>query len=101
MGNSSTLIKIEDGKLGVINVNNMIPVNDSDIKSYNPTDEKQKILVNKQLRWFNKVENRDRIPKIAEELHSLYISRKLPKRMAENCNNFKLLNKKCKEWENK
>lgn len=98
---SITLMKIKDGEYGIININNMIPVNKADIINYNPQDEKLKLLVKSQLRWINKLENKERIIRNAKELHSLYIYKKLPRGLANLCNNFKLLETKCREWGNK
>lgn len=61
LANTLDLIKIDDGKLGVINFNNMIPVNKSNyniIDLNEKTNDKNKsariLLLKNQLRWLNK-----------------------------------------------
>lgn len=54
-------LKIDNGKLGAINFNNMLPVTEKNIikinlhkKSYLKSDTKYMILLEKQLRWLNR-----------------------------------------------
>lgn len=56
MKNKLDFIKIEDGKLGVININNMIPVNPSvytGIKINEQKDTSYKSLLTAQYQWIN------------------------------------------------
>ena len=101
---SIDMIKLDDGNLGVINLNNMLPVlsnnyeildlnspkNISEIKRYN--------LLKKQLRWLNS--NRISINKKANNLYKMYVNGKLSDNIKSRCCNFILLESKCKEYNN-
>lgn len=98
--NKLDLIKIDDGKLGVININNMIPVNKKvyelfDLnKRTNNLDETKRIkLLKEQLRWLNR--NAIEVRKISKTLYKLYVNDKLPDNVKNRCCNFKLLEEKC------
>lgn len=104
LSNSIDLIKINDGKYGVINLNNMIPVyyNNYEILDLNnPTDifeKKYFSLVKKQLRWLNS--NKEDIVSNAIRLYNLYKNDKLAKRVKIRCCNYPLLEEKCFEYNN-
>jgi len=101
--NTIDLLKINDGKYGVVNFNNMIPVTD---KNYNEFDlnkkatdknEKYRIeLMKNQLRWLTT--NKKEIYTKSKLLYDLYNNNKLPKNVKERCCNFPLLEKKCNEY---
>ena len=64
MNNQIDFIKIDNGKLGAINLNNMIPVNKENIKKINfnlITNSQYKELLIDQLNWCNKPKNKDTI----------------------------------------
>ncbi len=105
MKNQIDFIKIDSGNLGAINLNNMIPVQESnytliDINS-EPKDLKEKQYKNmlkKQLIWLNKKENKLQIISKAKNLHNSYIKGKLPINIINSCCDFYLLEIKCIEY---
>lgn len=81
--NNIDIIKLNNGKLGVINFNNMIPVAKNnyrplniDKKPDNLSEKKRIILLKKQLRWLNR--HIDDIFDKSTKLYSLYKSNSLP-----------------------
>lgn len=101
--NTLDLLKIDDGKLGVINLNNMIPVTNKNYKEFNlqkktdSIDEMSRIvLLNNQLRWLTS--NNQKIRKKSKMLYNLYKNNKLPTNVKDRCCNYILLEKKCKEY---
>lgn len=101
--NTLDLIKIDNGKLGVINFNNMIPVNKSNysiIDLNEKTNDKRKLarilLLKNQLRWLNN--NRVDIYEKSSNLYKKYINNLLPINVKDRCCNFILLEEKCKEY---
>lgn len=100
MKNNIDFIKIKNGELGVINLNNMIPVMpgnysllDLDNMPSNTYDLKRYILLNKQLKWLNK--NIKDIKNTAFTLYDLYCNDLLSNNVKLRCCNFKLLEEKC------
>lgn len=98
--NKLDLIKIDGGNLGVININNMIPVNKKSYelfdlnKKTNDVNEIKRIkLLKEQLRWLNK--NSLEVRKISKTLYNLYVNNKLPDNVKNRCCNFILLEEKC------
>ena len=98
--NTIDLIKIEDGKYGVINFNNMIPVKSNNYQEFNLNketknkEEKYRIeLMNNQLRWLTS--NKKEIYTKSSLLYRLYVSNKLPENVRNRCCNFPLLEMKC------
>ncbi len=96
-------LKIDNGKLGAINFNNMIPVTtkniipiDLDKKSLNIADEKYRKLLKEQLLWLNR--NKVKLYNRAKKLYYKYTSGTLNYKMANRCCNFKLLEEKCLEY---
>jgi len=104
MKDSIDFIKIRNGALGAINLNNMIPVDDEFIRKVDlkikPDDTKEdikyKILLSDQISWCNA--NRDKIVKYAKKLYKLITENKAPKKLADRCCDFKLLEQKCIEY---
>ncbi|MDR3260063.1 MAG: type III toxin-antitoxin system ToxN/AbiQ family toxin [Fusobacteriaceae bacterium] len=89
-------VKIEGGKLGAINLNNMIPVNKIAIIEYNINKLKllgdsMYPLLNNQMRYINKNSKRirDRATKLYYEVNSGKVNP-----IIERCCNFKLLEEK-------
>ena len=104
--NTIDLIKINDGKLGVINFNNMIPVKnknyellDLNSEPKNLKEEKRQNLLKSQSRWINK--NKEIVRNKAEILYISYKKNRLPKRIKDRCCNYKLLEEKCNLYKNK
>lgn len=93
------IFKIGNGKLGVINLNNMIPVPEGEIIRIdieNIDDEKYKNLLRDQARFINS--HREKIKKKAMVLYSIVNSNSNPN-LNKRCCNYKLLEIKCKEYE--
>lgn len=93
------IFKIDNGKLGVINLNNMIPVPEFEIVRINIEeieDEKYKNLLRDQAKFINK--HREKIKKKARVLYSIVNSKSNPN-LNKRCCNYKLLEIKCKEYE--
>ncbi len=96
LANTLDLIKIDNGKLGVINFNNMIPVNKSNyniIDLNEKTNDKNKsariLLLKNQLRWLNN--NRVDIYEKSSNLYKKYVNNLLPINVRNRCCNFILL----------
>ena len=104
MRNSVDFTKIDEGKLGAINFNNMLPVPESEITEVelkiNIFDSKSlkayKTLLEKQRIWCN--EHKEHIYKKAEKLYNL-IDNPDRIKIKERCCNFRLLEQKCREYE--
>ena len=97
------LIKINNGELGVVNFNNMIPVTNNNCVPFDlnkkPKEESEKFrmeLLKDQLRWLTA--NRKEIYTKSKLLYNLYKTNKLPKNVRDRCCNFPLLEEKCKEY---
>lgn len=106
MKNNIDVIKIDNGKYGVVNFNNMIPVTSNNYELFNlnepPKDIhelKWKNLLKSQLLWLNK--NIINVKNKAFKLYDMYKNNKLDKRIKSRCCNFILLEEKCKEFNEK
>jgi len=105
MKNNIDLVKIDGGRCGVVNFNNMIPVTSKnyelfDLKSV-PKDInelKRQNLLKSQLLWLNK--NIKSVKGKAVKLYKKYKNNKLPERIKSRCCNFPLLEEKCREYNN-
>lgn len=97
--NTIDLLKIDDGKYGVVNFNNMIPVTNKnyvefDLNKKAINKEKFRIeLMKNQLRWLTN--NKKEIYTKSKLLYNLYKNNKLPNNVKERCCNFLLLEEKC------
>ncbi len=91
-------IKINNGTLGVINLNNMIPVFLEKVEKidFSKFDRKYQELLKNQARWI--YENTKKINKKSYNLYTL-ITTKENTIFHKRCNNFKLLEKKALEYE--
>ena len=103
MRNNIDFHKLQEGKLGAINFNNMIPVPDGEYsvidthsESLTYQEEKYKILLQNQLRWLNR--DGRMLRNIAYSLYEKRINGTLSNRIQRRCCDFYLLEKKCKEW---
>ena len=103
MKNTIDFFKIENGELGAVNFNNMIPVNE---KNYSLVDlnketltiaelKYQKLLI-EQLNWLNA--NYNQVKNKSFKLYQLYNKGKLPQNIKARCCEFKLLEEKCMEY---
>ena len=103
MKNTIDFLRIDNGVLGAINFNNMIPVTDKNYiipnlnkKTKDINEKKYLILLQKQLRWLNR--NIDKVKDKSQNLYNLYINNQLPINIKKRCCNFKLLEKTCKKY---
>lgn len=94
MKSNTDFIKIDNGKLGAINLNNMVPVDNGLYKKIdinNEPDQKYKTIMINQYRWMEK--NKEIIINKAKNLHSKYIENKLPDNIKNRCANYPKLEK--------
>ncbi|WHX49305.1 type III toxin-antitoxin system ToxN/AbiQ family toxin [Paenibacillus woosongensis] len=104
MKNDKDFLKIEGGRYGAINFNNMFPVHDDAIKNYNinaEPDKKYQIVLKKQAIFIRK--NKDNILRNARELYDLMTEdneefKSERSRLEKRCCRFKLLEEKSKMY---
>lgn len=106
MKNTVDFLKIKNGELGAVNFNNMIPVKEDNYilidlnkENFNIEEIKYQKLLREQLNWLN--ENYNQVKNKSFKLYQLYNNEKLPQNIKSRCCNFKLLEKKCKEYNKK
>ncbi len=101
MRETQDFIKIKNGELGAINLNNMIPIPTSELKIIdinNVQDNQYKKLLIKQISWCNSSRN-----KITRRAYSLYRNVKynnVTQKLQERCCDFDLLEKACYTYMN-
>lgn len=101
MKNTIDFLKIDNGSLGAINFNNMIPIQMEQcikIDVGNEQDETYKTLLYKQIRWCNEMENTNIILNRAKNLYNRVINKKLPQRIIDRCCDFKMLEQKSQQY---
>lgn len=98
-------LKLDSGKLGAINFNNMIPVTENNIIKLDldktcvtKSEEKYIKLLKEQLFWLNR--NSDKLYGRSKKLYDKYVDGSLVPNIAKRCCNFKLLEEKCDEYNN-
>lgn len=105
MKNQLDFIKIADGKLGVLNLNNMIPVPDTVykeinvlalLKSKSSTDNQYGGLLDLQEKWLTK--NKDFIYTKAKALYKKYKEERLPYSIYKRCLSYTELELGLKEY---
>lgn len=99
MQNTIDFIKIKH--IAVLNLNNMFPAALSDCKFIDfrkITDEHYKNLVLEEYRFIKKIE--EKICKSAKVVYFHKIEHGEKTKLAKRCNNFLLLENKCREWQN-
>lgn len=103
MKNNLDVVKIDGGRYGVVNFNNMIPVTSNNYELFDlkatPKDTyelKWQNLLKSQLLWLNK--NIKNVKGKAINLYEKYKNDKLDERIKSRCCNFILLEEKCKEY---
>ncbi len=98
MPNNLDFVKIDNGNLGAINFNNMIPLTEDnyELLDLKHNNSKYYNLLRLQLRWLNR--NSKYIINNACTLYTKYINGTLNKRIKERCCNFKLLEEKCLDY---
>ncbi len=96
-------LKLEGGKLGAINFNNMIPVQENNIiyldlnkQPQDSLEEKYLFLLKDQFYWLNRHDKL--IYRMSRTLYKKYITGTLPPNIAARCCDFKLLEEKCDEY---
>lgn len=96
-------LKLDNGKLGAINFNNMLPVQEYNItlinlneKCFNKSEEKYQKLLIEQIYWLNR--NNEKLHERSKKLYNKYINKKLDEKIMNRCCNFKLLEIKCLEY---
>ena len=102
MHDNIDFLKIDGGKLGVVNLNTMLPVQYDNIELINLTNKKVNKkyikLLTKQSYWINRYRNR--LYSKAYKLYKNYYNDKLTSRIKERCCNYLLLEEKCFEYNN-
>ena len=103
MKNTIDFLKLQNGKLGAINFNNMIPVKSKNYRviylnneSSLEIESRYKELLKDQLTWLNK--NYEQVINKSSKLYDLYTNNKLNEQIKNRCCNFKLLEEKCSEY---
>lgn len=104
MKNDKDFMKIDGGRFGAINFNNMIPVNDLALLEYDinqESDEPYQNILKSQARFIRK--NKDEIIKIAMELYDLMTSESEEleserERMRSRCCKYLILEEACKNY---
>lgn len=103
MKNTLDVLKISNGKLGIVNFNNMIPVMEENYVVFNlndfsksTVDYKRFKLLQTQYRWL--IKNEKKIRDTATNIYKLYTKKLLPKRVVMRCCDFTLLEEKCLEY---
>ena len=96
-------MKIDSGKLGEINFNNMLPVTEKNIieldldkECLTKTEEKYTKMLKEQIFWLNR--NESKLYAKSKKLYDNYVNGKLNHNIAIRCCNFTLLEEKCKEY---
>lgn len=99
-------LKLDNGKLGAINFNNMLPVTEKNIikldldkECLTKSEEKYTKLLKEQIYWLNR--NDEKLYVRSKKLYDKYLNGTLDKNIAKRCCNFKLLEEKCKEYKRK
>jgi len=105
MKNTIDFFKINNGKLGAVNFNNMIPVQkhnyslvDLNKETLTVSEMKYQKLLKEQLTWLNS--NYNQVKDKSFKLYQLYDCGKLPENIKLRCCNFKLLEQKCLLYNN-
>ena len=106
MKDNVDFLKIDNGNLGVINFNNMIPVTPNNYiipnlkkKSFNMQELQYQFLLLSQLNWLNR--NVHLVKNKAQNLYNRYSKNKLPTNIMNRCCNFKLLEQACANYNKK
>lgn len=86
-------LKIDGGRYGAVNFNNMIPVSDKNVVIINIKNDKYGELLKRQIYWLNR--HKEKLYNQSKKLYSDYICGKLNRNIAKRCCNFKLLEEKC------
>lgn len=101
MKNSIDFIKINNGRDGVINLNNMIPIpkeqySEINVKEEIRKDKKYGIILKYQIKWCN--ENKMQIINNAKKLYNLIINEKASLSLKNRSCDFKVLETKLSQY---
>ena len=106
MKNTIDFFKIKKGELGAVNFNNMIPVKsdnyvliDLNKETLTEAENKYQKLLKEQLAWLNA--NFQQVKNKSSKLYQMYNAGKLRVNVVNRCCNFKLLEEKCLQYEEK
>lgn len=106
MKNTVDFFKIKNGELGAVNFNNMIPVKENNYSLVDLNKEtltiselKYQKLLREQLDWLNA--NYIQVKNKSKKLYQLYVNEKLSNNIKSRCCDFKLLEEKCLEYNNR
>lgn len=99
MKNQVDFIKIDGGSLGVINLNNMVPVPDDALLKVSMNNHEgdskaviaSKALLRKQLTWCNKTINKDMLLNRSAKLRSIIVTGSAPAHIKARCCDFEAL----------
>lgn len=100
MKNTIDFLKLDKGKLGAVNFNNMIPVTTKnvikinlDVTNLDKAEKQYNQLLKSQLFWLNR--NVDMLYKKSKKIYDKYIDGTLNPKIMARCCNFTLLEKEC------
>lgn len=103
--NKIDFLEIDNGKLGAINFNNMLPVCENNIiildldnKCVSLDEKKYNKLLKKQIYWLKR--NDRLLCAMSRKLYDNYVTGTLNSKIAKRCCNFVLLEEKCCEYNN-
>ena len=96
--NAIDIFKIDNGTLGIVNINNMIPVPFECLTELLPTisDEKYKNLLKKQLTFIN--DKKQELMSKVKVLYTRYEKNELSDKQKIRCCDFHLLEEKCEKY---
>ena len=101
--NSLDYMKINNGELGIVNFNNMIPlIPDTyeeiifNVTKYDNGEEKYRLLLKNQYEYL--LDHVSELREKSKKLYYLYTHDYLDEKIKNRCCNFKLLEEKCKEY---
>lgn len=94
------IYKIKNGELGILNLNNMIPVPDEAVELVHmDSDIMEERYIKLLIEQINFLNNRKiKVANKAKRLYKLYMSNELYKPIKERCCNYFLLEQMCKDW---
>lgn len=101
MKNNIDFIKINKGRDGVINLNNMIPIPNEqyyeiNVKEEICKDKKYGLILKYQIKWCN--ENKEQIFNNAKKLYNLIKNNKANLNLKKRCCDFKILEKELNQF---
>lgn len=96
-------LKLDNGRLGAVNFNNMLPVTEKNIvkielnkECLTKSEEKYTKLLKEQIYWLNR--HSEKLYGRSQKLYDKYIKGTLDSKTVSRCCNFPLLEEKCKKY---